>query len=347
METAKLSTLLPQQQKVLVAPLDWGIGHATRCVPIIDTLLRNENEVILAADGNAFEVLARLYPQLPILRLPGKAIRYSKNPNWLWWVLLKQLPAFLFSIYQEHKRLEKIRAAEKIDLIISDNRYGLFSKKCRSIFITHQLQLPLPWAWQWMTPFTNGFIRWCINQYDACWIPDFSGATSLSGALSKKGERIGNTRYIGPLSRMQAAVLNENLHQKISFVLSGPEPQRSLLEQSIIAQLMSDDSLSRYKFLLVRGKAHAEKLQQDLPENLTVIDFADSEEMASIYMNCDCLVVRSGYSTIMDLDVLGCRHAVYVPTPGQVEQEYLASYLNKTKGYPFVSQTAFRVQDFL
>lgn len=347
MEDSNLTSLLPQQQRVLVAPLDWGIGHATRCVPIIDKLLREENEVILAADGNAFEVLARLYPQLPLLRLPGKAIRYSKNPSWLWWVLLKQLPSFLFSIFQEHKAVEKIRVTERIDVIISDNRYGLFSKKCKSIFITHQLQLPLPWAWQWITPFTNGFIHWCMKQYDACWIPDYEGEKSLSGALSQKRKMPKNTRFIGPLSRMQATEFNDNLHKKMSFVLSGPEPQRSLLEQAIIAQIQSEASLLPYKFLLVRGKAHAEKILEEIPSNLEIIDFADSEEMASIYMNCDCLVVRSGYSTIMDLEVLGCKHAVFIPTPGQVEQEYLAQHLKESKGYPFISQAAFRLQDFL
>lgn len=347
MEDSNLTSLLPQQQRVLVAPLDWGIGHATRCVPIIDNLLRQENEVILAADGSAFEVLARLYPQLPLLRLPGKAIRYSKNPNWLWWVLLKQLPSFLFSIFQEHKAVEKIRVAEKIDVIISDNRYGLFSKKCKSIFITHQLQLPLPWAWQWMTPFTNGFIHWCMKQYDSCWIPDFEGEKSLSGALSQKRKTPKNTRFIGPLSRMKTAEQNENLHKKMSFVLSGPEPQRSLLEQAIIQQIKLNKEAEHLKFLLVRGKAHAEKILGEIPSNLEIIDFADSEEMASIYMNCDCLVVRSGYSTIMDLEVLGCKHAVFIPTPGQVEQEYLAKHLQLTKGYPFISQAAFRLQDFL
>jgi hypothetical protein len=114
-----LSALLPKRKRVLVAPLDWGIGHATRCVPIIDELIRQENEVILAADGDAFEVLARLYPQLPLHRLHGKAIRYSKDPKWLWWVLLKQLIPFLWSIYTEHRAAEKIRLLESIEVIIN------------------------------------------------------------------------------------------------------------------------------------------------------------------------------------------------------------------------------------
>ena len=347
MQDTLLSALLPKRKRVLVAPLDWGIGHATRCVPIIDDLVRLENEVILAADGNAFEVLARLYPQSPLLRLPGKAIRYSNDPKWLWWVLLKQLPSFLFSIYSEHTALEKIRISENLDVVISDNRYGLFNKNCYSIFITHQLQLPLPRIWQWMSPLTNGFIQWCIRKYDACWIPDFATQDNLSGALSHKAKLSTNTRFIGPLSRMKASERNEALHKKMSFVLSGPEPQRSIFEQQIIEQINASKDTAHYKFLLVRGNAHLSKIQEVLPTNLEIIDFADSEEMASIYTNCDSLVVRSGYSTIMDLDVLGCKHAIYVPTPGQVEQEYLAKHLQEERGYPFISQAEFRLQAFL
>jgi UDP-N-acetylglucosamine:LPS N-acetylglucosamine transferase len=146
---------------------------------------------------------------------------------------------------------------------------------------------------------------------------------------------------------MKPSIANEALHKKMSFVLSGPEPQRTLLEEKIIVQVREQEALSSYKFLLVRGKAHGEKIKNSIPSNLEIIDFADSEEMASIYTNCDCLVVRSGYSTVMDLAVLDCRHAIYIPTPGQIEQEYLAEHLHQERGAAFISQKDFQLRDFL
>ncbi|MBK7872558.1 MAG: hypothetical protein IPJ74_18690 [Saprospiraceae bacterium] len=130
------------KKRILVAPLDWGLGHATRCIPIVQELLDQDAEVLLATNGGAFELLRKEFPTLIVEKLPAYNIRYA-NGNMYWNVGI-QLPKIIKAIVSEYYTLKKLIHQYQIDAIISDNRYGCFSKKVKCIFITHQINILIP-----------------------------------------------------------------------------------------------------------------------------------------------------------------------------------------------------------
>lgn len=194
---------LIQEKKILIAPLNWGLGHAARVIPIIRELLNLEAEVLMAADGRALEFLRKEFPQLNWIRLPGYDIRYQEKGS-LTLQLLRQLPKIMVSFFAEQRQLEKIIQEERIDVVISDNRYGLFSKKIPCVFITHQTGIIVPKPFKWTEKIINRINHILISKFDACWIPDFEGENNLSGDLSHKYSKPPNAIFMGPLSRFSS-----------------------------------------------------------------------------------------------------------------------------------------------
>jgi hypothetical protein len=172
---------MQQPQRILICPLDWGLGHATRCIPVIRAFLGQNAEVLIAADGRAYELLQQEFPELQFIRLKGYEIRYPSSGSMAASMLLS-IPKILSGIKREHRELEKIIAEHKIDTVVSDNRYGCWNKQVKSIFITHQLMLK--------SPFGEGLLHRIIlshiKKYDECWIPDHAAENNLSGELSHK-----------------------------------------------------------------------------------------------------------------------------------------------------------------
>ncbi|MFN7118446.1 MAG: glycosyltransferase [Saprospiraceae bacterium] len=305
-------------KRVLVAPLDWGLGHATRCIPIIQALLQQGAEVILASSGNAFQLLQTEFPDLIIEKLPAYNIRYQTDN--MVWNMATQSFKMLHAIYRENRQLQILIKKHQIDAVISDNRLGCFSRQVRSIFITHQINLRLPYR------FVQGWIRrinyFFIRQFDECWIPDVPGDASIAGDLVGKMNTT-QLRYIGILSRMQRF----NLPQRydVIVVLSGPEPQRTRLEQAILQQIIH----LNYNFLLIQGiPGESGRLATaiSLNKNVSIVPFLNTKDLNSAIAASDIVICRSGYSSIMDLAVLG-KKAIFIPTPRQTEQEYLAERL--------------------
>ena len=308
------------KKRILVAPLDWGLGHATRCIPVIRELLFQGAEVLIAADGRPFELLQKEFPRLELIRLPGYEISYPQNGNMLMSMFF-QFPKLVKKIYQEHHILNKIIQEKKIDVVISDNRFGLWNSEIHSIYITHQVLIKCPPFFKLMEPVLYSFNSWIINKYDECWIPDEAGDPNYSGDLSHRYPLPKNATYIGIQSRFSETndTAAETKKYDLMFVLSGPEPQRTVFEENILGQLKN---LS-LKSVLVRGTP-GEEFSGTKTENTTIISHLDSKEMQKAILSSDLIISRSGYSTVMDLAVLG-KKAVFVPTPGQTEQEYLAA----------------------
>ncbi len=322
--------------RILIAPLDWGLGHTTRCIPIIKYLLLNQYTVFVGANETIKKIIRKEFPDIPVLPLQGYNIRYSKSKRGLPFKILLQLPKILLSIRNEKKWLKKKVEELKIDLVISDNRFGLYTKKVRSIFITHQLQILIP------NKLLQSFIQKInysyINRYTECWIPDFEGKMNLAGALShpKKYPAV-PVKYIGPLSRLKKTDPEE---KKVDWlvVLSGPEPQRTILEHKIL----SVAGLTDEKILIVRGKPIAED-NLTVPANCTVVNHLSGDELEKAYAQSAFVLSRSGYTTVMEVLMLQ-KKAVLIPTPGQTEQEYLARHLSQQKWcYTFDQNT----EDFL
>lgn len=333
---------LQRKRKILVAPLDWGLGHATRCVPVVHALLAVGCEVVLATAGAQEALLRAEFPQLQCLHLPGYGVRYGKHGAM--GRLLLQLPTLRRHIFTEHAWLQRLVALEKIDGIISDNRYGLYHSSVPSVLITHQLALQLPtWA-GWAKGTVQEVLYRHIAHFDACWVPDVPDtATSLGGLLSHPPmlPQV-PVHYIGWLSRLAVhADVAPAQEGRWLISLSGPEPQRTLLEQKILAQLTT---LQQPAWLL-RGLPGQSPLPT-VPPHVQVHNHLPAALMAQYMQTCSLLVSRSGYSTLMDAALLGTPVAC-IPTPGQTEQVYLARRLHAQQWGYWQPQQSFDLHAWL
>lgn len=325
--------------KVLVAPLNWGLGHATRCIPIIQELLRQGCTVLLAGEGAQKALLQREFPSLRFLSLPGYRVRYAASALWLAPKIVAQIPRLLSAVKNEQAWLQKVAAEEKIDAVVSDNRYGLHHPAVHSVFVTHQLRIkaPLPWAEDVLQTLNYRY----LNCFHECWIPDAEGGANLAGALSHPAAppQI-PVRYLGPLSRF-AAHQKANEGNYLLLILSGPEPQRTLLETIFLEELKSYTK----PVVLVRGLPGN---RDGLPvnENVSVFAHLPAAELQEKIEGAKLVIARCGYSTVMDLAVLQKR-SILIPTPGQTEQEYLAEHLMAMKFSLCIEQKKFRLKPAL
>ena len=298
----------------MVTPLDWGLGHATRCIPIIRILLEKGHAVSIATSGMALPLLKQEFPQLTFFELPSYQARYSAKLPLMLKVFL-QTPRFLRVMQQEHRILEQVVATHAIDVVISDNRYGCYSRKAKSIFMTHQLTLLMPLGLRWLQGLINFFNHRLIRKFNACWVPDFH-TNPITGALTQT-EKVKPT-FIGMLSRFRKREVTVDKKYDLLVLLSGPEPQRSLLENLVLQQLKTYTG----KVLLIRGLPGTHVTL----EGVESVNHLASHDLQAIIESSALVLARSGYTTIMDLYFLE-KKAIFIPTPGQTEQEYLAQQL--------------------
>jgi UDP-N-acetylglucosamine transferase subunit ALG13 len=322
--------------RVLVAPLDWGLGHATRCIPIIYSLLNNGATVFLAADGPTKNLLEKELPQVVILPLPGYKMLYSHRAGWLPFKLLLQFPKLLLAVYNEHMWLKNACKTHRFDGIISDNRLGLYHNTVPCVYITHQLTIKTG----------NRFTEWLaqkihyrfINKYRQCWVPDNENENSLAGDLSHPKLRPAiPVNYIGTLSRFEKKTVAKKYD--LLVLLSGPEPQRTIFEELLIKQLKPFTK----KVLLVRGLPGSDDTLPLKAGTLEIYNHLDAAALNNAILQSELILCRSGYTTIMDLVTLQ-QKAILVPTPGQTEQGYLGAYLNDKNMFRSVSQAEFSLE---
>jgi predicted glycosyltransferase len=308
---------------VLVAPLNWGLGHATRCVPLIHALEQIGSKVLLASDGAALQMLKAEFPNLPTFTLPSYHIRYQTHS--MVWNIGRQMPRITYAIRAEQWATERLVREQGISGIISDNRYGCFSRQVPSVVLSHQIHLRVPnAALQWAA---NQVLRRALRKFDAVWVPDEANDPNLSGALSHPPLQGFVVKYIGLLSRFsQQNQLSTVQGQvpKVAVILSGPEPQRTILEQILMEQAL----VLPQNFVFVKGKTHF-KEHSRVGENVEMVSFLTASELNELIQSCQVVVCRAGYSSLMDLAAVGEQRAVLIPTPGQTEQEYLGDLLSK------------------
>lgn len=323
--------IILQKKRVLVCPLDWGLGHASRCIPLIKELDRAGFEVVIAADRAPLELLKKEFPKKEYLTFPGPEVRYPKHIGMGLFMLFKA-PNMIKWFKDERLLLESFIRTYAIDAVISDNRYGVYSSKIPSILITHQLFIQAPVGKRALKAFTASHAK----NFTETWVPDFVGDTNLSGDLSHGATDIKDLHFINPLSRFSGFAKSEENHTRdLTIVLSGPEPTRTQFETIILEQLKS----FKGNVLLVRGLP--ETIQPlKISANVEVQSFLSADELEVEMSNSKHIICRSGYSSIMDLAALGKR-AVLVPTPGQTEQEYLAEKLEKEGKFYCMVQDKF------
>ncbi len=319
------------QKRILVAPLNWGLGHATRCIPIINQLIRFDYIPIIASDGNALKLLKKEFPQLDTIELPSYNIEYAKKGKYLKFKLLKNSPKMLKAITKEKSLIKSLVKSNKIHGIISDNRFGVYHKNIPSVFITHQLKV-MSGKTTWLTTKAHERI---ISKFDECWIPDNYGKHNLSGELSHSESLKIPLRYLGPISRFKKE--KRDLKFDVMVLLSGPEPQRTLLEQKLFEEVKNYTG----NVLFIRGVV--EEKQENYNEgNALIYNFMTSSQLQDALNESRIVLCRSGYTTIMDLAKVG-KKAFFIPTPGQFEQEYLAKRLTKLNLVPSCNQDYFTI----
>lgn len=310
-------------KKAIIAPLNWGLGHATRCIPIIQSLLHHHIEVVIASDGEALDLLRLEFPQIRCYKLPSYQINYRfTNPvtNMFW-----HSRNFIRALNREHKEFAQLIKKEKPDLIISDNRYGVHSKNIFSVFISHQIKLQTGYAW--LDPIASNLNRWLLKPFDHIWIPDFPPPQQLAPKLSAPPKK--SHTYIGILSRLEPKKSKEKYD--LCGIISGPEPQRTKLEYILTEQMQQVPG----NHILIRGKTQ-EKLEKNI-SNVKIVSYMTSSQLNEVMNESKIIVARSGYSTIMDLIKTG-KKAILIPTPGQPEQIYLAKSLKNHPNFEIQQQ---------
>ena len=319
------TSIIQHFPRIFISPLDWGLGHAARCVPIIRYLLEKKIEVVIGAEGSHLVFLKEHFPSVEYVEFPGYRISYSATLPVGVKVLL-QLPQMVSAINNEHTLLNELIETKKIDAVISDNRYGLWNKKIPSVIITHQLNIQAPAGNSFLSKTAHKY----INHFDECWIPDYAGEENLSGTLSHPIPKEINGKYIGPLSRFESSPLSNPKHLKyhLLVILSGPEPQRSKLEEIILNQLRELPSI---KTLIIQGLPGKNVERSEIPQNcgVEIVPHLTDREFEDAVNCSEVVLCRAGYSTLMDLNAIGWKKAIFIPTPGQTEQEYLGNLMEE------------------
>ena len=320
--------------RILICPLDWGLGHTSRMLPVAFRLMNEGHEVVFGGSERQLRLIARDLPWAGTLLFPGFTTRYSRYlPMYLYTIF--RVPAFFISIIREHYTLKRMLKEQKYDLVISDNRMGLWNRGIKTVYVTHMLRLPMPLMLKFLEPVGVLFHRLFILQFDECHIPDLQGEGNLSGILSHDVTIPSNARYIGILSKYELCRPEEIVVPKrlrimagdnwSVLILSGPEPQRSMLREKITVKWADSDGVL---FVLEGRPEDAGAVTRK--GNIVSIPHLRPCAMAALIKGSRRIISRSGYTTIMELASLGRldNHTTLIPTPGQTEQEYLAKSIS-------------------
>jgi uncharacterized protein (TIGR00661 family) len=312
---------LSKKFSVLITPLDWGLGHATRCIPIIDAFLAKDATVSIATSGGALELLKKEYPQVPFFELVSYRAEYATNHRLLTKLFFQSFK-FFSAIKKEHLQIKEILRDHHFDLIISDNRFGCYSESIPSIFVTHQINFVFRPSMKWAERIINYWNRQRIKKFSHGWVPDlpdrhFSGDLSAPKGLP--------TSFVGILSRFHKSSPTNEVKYDLIVLISGPEPQRTIFEKLIREQITNLNK----KVLLVKGQPEKGEI---ISSNGLIAEAGHlkASELKTAIESSEFIISRSGYSTIMDLAAMGRSKIIFVPTPGQPEQEYLATRLKAT-----------------
>lgn len=332
----KMVELSKQKRNVLISPLNWGLGHASRLLPIIDHLLKEGHQCLIAGESPSIDLIKEAFPDLDYIIIKGFRIQLSRSKHQLLSYFL-QSPKLLFSISRDKRTCKKLVRAHNIGLTISDNRYGFRCKKVASIFITHQSSPKLGRVMHWSKPFIKRILLHWMRQFDSCWIPDINDLPSLSGQLSKTNLPP-NTHRIGILSRLSLIakgdqVLQYKFKPDVLIILSGPEPQRSILEDALFNRYKN----TNHKVVILEGRPD-KAIKPTTQDNITFISHCNTYTYQHLLKSSKLVICRSGYSSIMDLFFVN-RKAILIPTPGQYEQEYLALHLNSYFKFQHLKQS--------
>lgn len=321
----------------MIAPLDWGMGHTTRSVPLIQYLQQLGHTVVFAGNQWQRSYINETFKAIDTIHLDGYNVHYSHSGSRFMLSLFSQLPKLLKTIQKEHDWLLNIAAQQHLDGIITDNRYGLYHPRIPSVIMTHQV-LAQSGMGDMIDRLTSRVHYKQLRKFSQCWVVDVPGKPNLAGKLAHPAIMPPNAKYIGLLSQIEPA---ETSAEHLLILLSGPEPQRTMLSELLWRQVQ------HYKGKLVFIEGSNETATPDnIPGNISYYKRVTKEVLQPL-LEAACMVIcRSGYSTLMDLAVLD-KPAILVPTPGQTEQEYLGKHLHKEGVFYHAPQKTFNLSKVL
>ena len=323
-----------------MAPLDWGLGHTTRCIPLIRHLQQLGHYVIFAGNDGQRAFVSGIVADLELVHLDGYHVSYATNDKLSTIKLLSQIPGITKTIKKEHNWLLKQAKELSLDGIISDNRYGLYHPGIPSVILTHQLVVQTGMGKQADRMLQKVHYEY-LERFNEVWVPDVKGEGNLAGALSQTERLPESTHYIGLLSQFVVGEPVVTEQEYLLVLLSGPEPQRTILAGILWQQLAGNTG----KVVFVAGKK-GEMEPAAKAANILFYDILGGDALGNIIKGANAVICRSGYSTIMDL-LLMDKKAILIPTPGQTEQEYLANHLQEQGIFVFAEQRKFDLNDSL
>jgi hypothetical protein len=323
---------------ILICPLEWGLGHSGRMIPLARKLQERQNNIFIGTGKEHRSFFRNELSEITYIDFQGFKTDYSRYlPQYI--ALLLKMPLLFYSIIAEHFKLKKIIKTYKIDIVISDNRMGLWNRRIKCVYITHLPVIPLPEKLVFLEWIGILFHRYFIRKYSFCFIPDLPGVTNLTGRLTHNLKMPRNTRFIGILSRFgtsEPSAENKRDFVHNTIILSGPEPQRSILRQQLVSILNDAEPPT----VILEGRPGKDNVPVRTG-NIISYNHMASDKMQDIISGSEAVITRSGYTTIMELISLNCS-ALLIPTPGQTEQEYLAKYLSGKGWFTTVTQKSIR-----
>lgn len=317
--------------KIIYAVCSWGLGHATRSLPVIRRLLNENNELIIISNGRSLELLKKeLNQDIEYFDIPDYPMLISENSRQFMAKSVIYWPKFISRLESGFNKLKKILENRKCDKIISDCRYDIYSRKIPSFFITHQIRILNPLRLKMFEKGSEIFNLFFFKRFAGVIVPDYKD-DNLSGDLSHNLNRIDENKlhYVGVLSDFKKKNIKKDVDYFIS--ISGPEPQRTIFEEKILSQI---DNLNG-RIIITLGKSESRK--KNYNNDIETYSFLSKEKREDFLNRSKLVISRSGYSTIMDLAVVKTK-AYMSPTPGQIEQEYLGDYHTKKGTFYSVNQ---------
>ena len=318
---------------ILAAALDWGLGHASRMIPILRPLY-SENHLMIGVNKSTAPILKAEFPNADFYELPSYHIRYSSTNSHL--AMIKLIPGMIKAKRKEHKWLQEFVKTHQTDLIISDSRFGFYHPQIKSIIISHQLSLAYPSSLSFFGQWAQKINEKWLSSFQEIWIPDTSEHL-MSGKLSKNTKL--NSKFIGIQSRFSQLQLPKPVEKEyILAIISGPEPQRSTFEKLLIQQK------TKTHLVIIGGNPQNTNthISQD---NMSYFHHLSKDELQAYIQHASFIISRSGYSSLMDYWKLSCKKVYLIPTPGQTEQEYLAKRMKKQNICDYSLQQDFQIQN--
>lgn len=322
-----------KRKRILLSPLNWGLGHVTRTIPIIQSFIKHENEVIICCDSDQEEIYRNYFPELWYIKHEGYPFVFRGNGSWTLDIMRNVLSLNAF-LSEEKKRVKQLVDKFNPDLIISDQRFGFRSEKVKSIIVSHQVNLPIS-----KLNFAGKILnRRMLNRFDEIWIPD-NKVERLSGCLSNGANS--KSYFIGTCSRFHHDSIDKYLPREKSYkylgIVSGPSPYSRLFLELLVQKFSSLEE-SCAIITPVGVDSSIDK------RNIKFYFRPDHEVFLKTLLKSDTVVSRSGYSTLMDINETGNK-AIFIPTKGQSEQMYLAKYLGGKNQWRFCSEEEFLTMD--